>query len=427
VTPVTPVAPVAPAAAPLAVPTDGSADWPGFRGPDGDNVSKEKVKLSRDWGKSPPVEVWSVNDLGEGYAAPAIAAGRVFLLDYDQEKREDRARAFRLTDGAPLWTCSYPAEVKRSHGMSRTVPAVWSNVVVTFGPLGHVTAMAADSGARLWQIDLVREYGSTVPEWYAGQCPLILDGAVILAPAGSNALLLAVDALDGRVRWTAANPDRWQMSHASVLAATLAGRRMLVYPSRGGLAAVDAATGAALWTFTDWPSIIADIPTAVPIGNDRLFVARAYEQGSWILQVREEGGAFRAEPVRKLPRKVFGSDQQTPILYNGFLYGVRPPRGELVCLDPDGNEKWASGPAGRFGIGPYVVADGLLFVMNDTGTVTPVEATPEAYRPLTAKRLMDGRETWGPIVIAGGRMLLRDLRGDKPNGSRLVCYDVRER
>ena len=430
----TPTAPTTPApvAAPAAQPTQGAevafevlpGNWPCFRGPDLDNVSKEQVKLNRDWVKNPPRELWAVNDLGEGYAAPAVEGGRVFLVDYDQAGKKDNVRCFSLADGKPLWNYAYLVEVKRNHGMSRTIPAVASNRVVTLGPMCHVNCFEASTGRRLWGTDLVKDYQATIPEWYAGQCPLIEDGNVILAPGGSNVLMMAVSAADGKTVWATPNLRGWAMSHASILPHVFKGRRMYVYVCRGGITAVDALNGKVLWEFADWPKIIADVPTPVSMGEDKLFVARAYEQGSLILQLKEVNGVYSIAVVAKLPRKVFGSDQQTPVFYGGHLYGARPPRGELVCLDPEGNQKWASGVAGRFGIGPYMIADGMILVMDDNGTMTLAAASPDGYREITKRKLLEGHETWGPIALAGGRMLVRDMGTERPNSSRLVCLDV---
>ena len=421
-----PIEPAAPSPAQsTAVPFEAApGSWPGFRGPDSDDVSKDKTKLNRDWTKNPPRELWSVNDLGEGYAAPAVDAGRVFLIDYDQIGKKDNVRCFSLADGKPLWNYAYPVEVKRNHGMSRTVPAVAGNRVVTLGPMCHVNCFEASTGKRLWGMDLVKEYKTAVPEWYAGQCPVIEDGKVILAPGGSAALMMAVACNDGKVAWTTPNPKGSAMSHASILPHTFKGRRMYIYASRGGLTAVDARDGKVLWEFEDWPKIIADIPTPVPMGEDRLFVARSYEQGSMILQLKEENGTIRAELLKKLPRRVFGSDQQTPIFFGGHLYGTKPPRGELVCLDADGNTKWEGGAGARFGLGPYMIADGMILIMDDHGVLALAEAKPDGYREITRRKVLEGVETWGPITLAAGRLLVRDTRTEQPNSSRLVCLDV---
>src|SRR5580765_997656 len=161
--------------------------WTGFRGSHRDGKSADTVSLAKAWANGAPPELWSV-DVGEGYAGAAVLNGRVYLMDYDQPKRSDALRCLSLADGKEIWRFAYSNAVKRNHGMSRTVPAVTEKFVVAMGPKCHVVCVDAITGELRWGLDLVREYGSTVPPWYAGQCPLIDDGKVILAPAGKDAL-----------------------------------------------------------------------------------------------------------------------------------------------------------------------------------------------------------------------------------------------
>ncbi len=39
----------------------------------------------------------------------------------------------------------------------------------------------------------------------------------------------------------------------------------------------------------------------------------------------------------------------------------------MVCLDLNGKVIWSSGSEHRFGIGPYLLGDGLLFILHDEG------------------------------------------------------------
>jgi len=71
--------------------------------------------------------------------------------------------------------------------MSRTVPAVTDKLVVAMGPKCLVVCLDPATGRLLWGLDLVRQYGATVPPWYAGQCPLIEQDQIILAPGGKDA------------------------------------------------------------------------------------------------------------------------------------------------------------------------------------------------------------------------------------------------
>lgn len=388
--------------------------WPGFRGPDRTNVSGENVRLARQWPSTGPPVLWSVQ-LGEGYASPAIVNGRVYLLDYDQAQQADALRCFSLADGKELWRRTYPVVVKRNHGMSRTVPATDGKYVVTFGPKCHVMCVDAVTGDLKWMKDLVQEYGATVPEWYAGQCPLIDGNRVILAPGGS-ALVVAVDLATGKEVWRSPNPRKWTMTHASLLPITVAGQKMYVYCASGGVTGVAANDGRPLWETDGWTISTATVPSPIDAGGGSVFLSGGYEAGAMMLRIEQQGGRFQVRTQFRLAHTVFGSDQQTPILYQGHIYGVAPDE-QLVCLNLQGARVWSSGSTHRFGLGPYLVADGLLYALDDKGKLTLAEATPAGFRPLAQAQVLTGEEAWGPLAIVGGRLLARDL-------TRLVCLDV---
>jgi outer membrane protein assembly factor BamB len=154
--------------------------WPRFRGKDYDNINKENIRLEEKFTGGPPEILWSVN-LGEGHAGPVVADGKVYLMDYNEEENADLLRCFSLDDGKEIWQTGYGIDIKRNHGISRTVPAVSGKYVVAIGPKCHVMCVDSDSGKFIWGIDLVAEYNAEVPLWYTGQCPLIDDSLAIIA------------------------------------------------------------------------------------------------------------------------------------------------------------------------------------------------------------------------------------------------------
>jgi outer membrane protein assembly factor BamB len=113
---------------------------------------------------------------------------------------------------------------------------------------------------------------------------------------------------------------------------------------------------------------------------------------------------------------VFGSPQHTPIFYQGHLFGVRPDE-QLVCLDLDGNVVWASGSTHKFGLGPYTIINGLMYVMDDHGLLTLVEASTTGYVQLAQADVLEGIDSWGPMAVASNRLILRDL-------TKMVCLDI---
>jgi outer membrane protein assembly factor BamB len=389
--------------------------WPQFRGPDRDGISPETTPLARSWQATGPRTLWAV-DCGEGYAGVAVRAGRVYLMDYDYDKKQNALRCLSLEDGREIWRFAYTMPVKRNHGMTRSMPAVADKYVVAMDPKCHVLCLDAATGELRWGLNLVHEYGTTIPPWYAGQCPLIDGQAVILAPGGHDALLAAVDLKTGKPFWRSPNPHDWKMTHASVMPMEFAGQRFYVYCGSGGVAAVSAKDGALLWETKDWKISIATVPSPLVLDGGRIFLAGGYNAGSLLLQLREQGGQLVPETVWKLPPEVFGATQHTPIFHDGRIFGTRP-NGQFVCLGLDGKVLWASAKGEDFGLGPFLLAEGVFFVMNDSGKLSLVEDSSTRFNPLAQAQVLQGRESWGPMALAGGRLIVRDF-------TRLVCLDV---
>lgn len=399
-------------------PSDLAGAWPWFRGPSRNAICEDSVPLARRWPANGPAKCWSV-ELGQGYAAAVVRDGRVYVLDYDEQALADTMRCLSLDDGKEIWRNSYPVEVPWNHGMSRTVPVVVGEHVISLGPKCHVACWDAETGQCHWLMDLVLDHGATVPPWYAGQCPLVDGDRLILAPGG-EALLMAVDYKSGQVIWRSGNPRRWAMTHSSIMPMEFAGKRFYVYCGKGGVAGVSAEDGQILWQTTAWRIDAATCPSPVILDHGRIFLCGGYNAGALMLQLKEQAGRVVAEVRFRLKPNQFSSEQQTPVLFDGHVYGVRQKDKQLVCLDLEGNQVWASGQD-KFGSGPYMIADGLIYVLNDHGRLTMAEAAPEQYKRLAqAQVIADGIDSWGPMAMVAGRLILRDL-------TRMVCLDVAEK
>ncbi|MCL5097704.1 MAG: PQQ-like beta-propeller repeat protein [Candidatus Omnitrophica bacterium] len=396
------------------VPSNLPGSWPRFRGSNLDNISPESVPLAKSWGDGGPKVLWNI-DVGEGFAGAAVWNGRVYVMDYDRAGQADALRCLSLDDGREIWRYTYPVKIKRNHGMSRTVPSVNDKLVVAIGPKCQVTCLDPVSGALHWKMDLVKDFNTEVPPWYAGQCPLIDGDRVILAPGG-DALVIAVDGLTGKIIWKSPNPNNWQMTHSSLMPLEFRGRRMYVYCASGGVTGISATDGAILWQTPDWKISIANVPSPVPAGDGRIFFCGGYDAGSMMLQLKENGSKPVPQILFKLKPTVFGATQQTPILYRDHLFGVRPD-GQLVCLDLNGKSIWESGGKNKFGGGPFLIAQGLIYALNETGTLVLAEADPSGYKPLAQAKVLDGPDAWGPMALAGGRLIARDL-------NKMVCLEV---
>ena len=399
--------------------------WIRFRGADFDNIDKENIPLINNWGDGPDI-LWEV-DLGEGHAAPVIQNGKVYILDYVEARNTDALRCFSIETGEELWSRWYLVKVKRNHGMSRTVPAITDKYLVTMGPRCHVMCVNPETGDFLWGKDLVKEYGTEIPFWYTGQCPMIIDDVAILAPGGSS-LIIGVDCATGEVLWKTPNPDKWQMSHSSIMPMTFDGKKMYIYFAVGGIVGISAEgedVGKILWKTNAFsPNVIA--PSPVILGKGKFYTTAGYGAGAALFQVKKSGESYSVEHLLTYkPSEGIASEQQTPILYKGRMFSIAPKdagglRNQFLCADPNNpkNILWTSGKTDRFGLGPYMIADNKFFILNDDGTLTIAKVNLNSFELLDKAKIIDGQDAWGPFALADGYLLMRDSK-------KMVCLNIR--
>lgn len=396
-----------------------TGSWPQFRGDQRNAISEDKLDLDAN-----PVKIWEIA-VGAGYAGPAVSNGIVYLIDYDEQNRRDLVRALSLDDGREIWHFSWKNDIPGDHGFSRTIPAIKKNYCVGIGPMGHVFCVDAGSGQKKWLIDLVAQYGTKIPNWYAGQCVLLdedPDGNVfaVLAPAGPNALLVAIDCETGKELWRTANPYQWKMTHTSIVKMDLDGLATYIYCGSDGVFGIRAKDGKILWGTSAWKIIQATCPSPLVLSDNRIFFCGGYGAGSLLLGIEKTtSGKYKTKILKKLKESEFGSTQQTPIWYKNHIWGVGRSAGKFCCIDDKGNVLWRNRTRTKFGDGPYIIADNKILAVNDHGLLICAEATPEQWTPLFEKQILDGHECWGPPALVNGRMILRSI-------DKMICIDLRK-
>lgn len=397
-------------------------DWPQFRGPDRNNISSE-TGLFRNWPAQGPKILWKT-PVCEGYAGAAIRDGRVYLNDYDDQKKEHLIRCISLADGKDIWRWSYPVEVRPNHGITRTVPAIGQKLIFSLDPKCRFHALDAKTGKLVWEKNLVQEYKATIPGWYAGQNPLI-DGDRVLLATGGDALMIAFDQSTGKEIWRTPNPAKELMSHSSLMPATIGGVKQYLYLTMKNLMGIAAADGQLLWS-TPFTARIVAVPSPVSIGDGRIFVTSGYEAGSAMYQVEKAASGFTARKLYALTSTQFNSEAQTPILFQNHLFAVSSKtRGRFTCLGLDGQVVWQSpvvsgdAEASRtFDLGGFLLADGLFYVLDGkSGMLRLVEANTKEYRELASAQVLHGEDVWGPMALSDGRLIIRDM-------SQMVCLQV---
>jgi len=395
-----------------------AVDWPQWRGPQRDGISKETGLLA-EWPKEGPRLVWQVKDIGLGYSTPSVVGDRLYLLS-NQGLDNEFVQALDAKDGKQLWAqrigkVGNPKQ-QPNYPAARSTPTVDGEWLYAFGSDGDLACLERGTGKVRWQKNVRQEDGGEPGIWAYSESPLVDGQVVVCTPGGSNATMVALNKTTGDLIWKCAVPGDEQAAYTSALALEVGGIRQYVQMLQKGLVGVEAKTGKLLWrygrTAKGSPAVI---PTPVADG-DFIYSAAAMAGGGGV-RLKANGGTFEAEQSYfspKLPTSVGGA-----LKVGQYLYGTSA--GALLCLEfTTGNIKWddrSLSPAA------LCYADGRLYLHGENGDVALVEATPEAYREKGRFRPSDppdrgASKAWAYPVVANGRLYIRDL-------GTLWCYDVK--
>jgi len=396
------------------------ADWPQFRGPGHDNVSREKVELADSWPADGPKVLWST-PTGLGYGGAAIVGDELFILDREDDQR-DVLRCLSMTDGKEKWRFQYDAPARLSHNGSRSMPAVDQKNVYIIGPLGHMHAVSRQTHEPIWRINILEQFNADRPRWGVATSPVLVDGRLIVAVGGKRAGVVELDKATGKTIWQSEPFGR--MEYMSAKPVTIDGvKQILAHGNEGRttkLIAVNPEDGKLLWSFDGWG---CRIPIASPehAGDGKVMLTGGYKAGSVMIQATKNGNDWSARELWRLNGREAGSQIQDPLVHDGHLYLDNNENGKnegMVCLDPDGEIKWSSKDP-NFNRGGQIIADGKMYKVDGrNGTLYLVDPSPEGLKVLASAKLLDRGEIWAPLSISDGKLIIRDH-------SKIMCIDVK--
>jgi outer membrane protein assembly factor BamB len=282
-------------------------DWPQWQGPDRNNRSRE-TGLLRSWPDGGPPLVWKTTDLGGGYSAPSVAAGRIFGMSY--RKDDEVVWALDARTGKELWHRKIAAanrKVDYREG-SRCSPTVDGDRLYALGVSGDLVCLQVDDGKEVWHANLIRDFGGTLPYYRAAygyaESPLIDGDRLVVTPGEPKHTLVALDKRTGKLLLSAAIPETGKGSsradYGSVVTAAVGGRKQYVAFLHGGLVGVAADDGRLLWRYDRPSSGIVNCNT--PVVADGLAAGQRTgdDRGGGLLHEAHEEPARRRLVARRL-------------------------------------------------------------------------------------------------------------------------------
>ena len=393
-------------------------DWPQWRGPNRDGISKE-TGLLKQWPESGPKLLWQVNDAGGAYSTPAVVGERLYLIS-SRGEADESVQARNVSDGKVAWSVRIGKVGPNTRAMnypgSRSTPTVVGDVLYALGSDGDLACMQASDGKVRWKKSLRSDFGGKPGQWAYAESPLVDGDAVVCTPGGSTATMVALNRNSGDVIWKCAVPGGDDAAYSSIVVVESGGVKQYVTFLGKGLVGVDAKTGKFLWRYEQTAQgSPANIPT--PVARDGYVYSATARGGGGLVKISAGPAGATAEQVyfdKKLPTAIGGS-----VLVGDHLFGTGQV---LICAEfTTGKVKWTDRGVGAASV---LYADGTLYLhAEQSGDVALVAASPEGYKELgrfTPPNQPDHGKSkaWAYPVVANGRLYVRDQ-------DMLWCYDVK--
>lgn len=415
-------------------------DWPQWLGPNRSSVSSE-TGWAEQFPDRGPKELWRI-PIGGGYAGPAVADGRVYVMDYRHKAGEvannpgvrnelqgsERVLCLDAKTGKEVWKYEYDCPYRVSYPAGpRCTPTVSDGKVYALGAMGNLTCLDAAEGTELWSKDFVKDYKAPVPQWGFCGHPLVDGQTLYCMVGGEGSIVVAFNKDTGEERWTALSaPDA---GYAPPVMIAVGGTKQLIAMHPASVNSLNPETGKPNWSVPLKPNYGMSIATP-RLEGDLLFASGI---GDEAICVRLGADPSQAKELWRGDRDtgVYCANS-TPFIAEGFIYGCDGETGAFICCDlKTGERKWSTyeptaGERTVYGTAFIVKNGDHFYLFNDSGHLIIAKLSPEGYEEVSrAKILEPTNDAFGrPVVWTHPAFAERCCfaRNDK----ELVCVSLNE-
>src|SRR5436190_8307227 len=273
-----------------------TSDWPQFRGPERNGISKESGLLKQ-WPAGGPKLLWQVNDIGDGFSTPSVVGTRIYLMS-NRGMENEFVQALSTKDGEPIWTTRVGNVGNPSdflYAKARSTPTVDGDFIYALSSAGDLACLETASGKIRWQTNIKKEFGGKPGPWAYAESPLVDGDVVVVTPGGVEATMVALNKKTGALIWKSAVPGGDPAGYASAIVVQAGGRKQYVQFLSKGIVGVDAKTGQFLWRYAEVAKGPAQYFT--PVARDEYVYGGALGVGGGLVRLMADGNGVAAEQV----------------------------------------------------------------------------------------------------------------------------------
>lgn len=409
---------------PLLTATLAAADWPQFRGPDGQGHA-EATDLPVTWSESENV-TWKTAIPGKGWSSPVVEDDQIWMTSSIASPISEEERARRLegnTNNQPLsmsgpvslravcvdrasgrllhdievLTEEQPDAIHALNSFASPTPVLENGRLYCHYGANGTACLDTRSREILWRNKDQRirhENG-------AGGSPLLWKDRLIFDCDGSDAqYIVALDSRTGEVAWRTPRSGRLhtnpqlKKAYGTPVVIDAGGTPWLISTGANWVYGYDPADGEELWRLEYGVLGFSIVPRPV-VGHGMFYISTCFVR-SELLAVRYRETGEIIEPRIAWRHGSGVPKMSSPLLVGKELYFVSD-RGILTCLDAlTGKERYRERLGGNFCSSP-LLADGRIYLGNREGSMTVLRPGPTLEK-LAVNRL-DGAIMASPIAL----------------------------
>lgn len=402
-------------------------DWPMWRGPEMNGISREKG-LPDKWSPKGENLLWMKPEYATR-CTPIVMNDKLYFVCRDQPettKEGEKTVCLDAKTGELIWESVHnvflsdaPAE---RVGWSSVIGDPTTGNVFVLGLGCQFQCLAGDTGKVLWEHSMSEEYGML--STYGGRTnfPVVYEDLVIISGVmtqyGENAIpahrFVAFDKRTGAAVWfisTRLRPE--DTTYSTPVFTVFNGQAaMVVGAGDGCVYAFQPRTGKTIWKYEastrglNAPPVVVD--NVVYCGHGERNKTDATILGAiFAFDGRTEGEISEDKLLWKIPKKTIS---RSGALVVGDRAYFLEDGGQLIIVDRSSGKIVGEKKLGRIMFGSPVYADGKIYVGEATGNFWVLKPTEKGVEEVSRVRL-NGEEILSSPIVSHGRIYLGTTKG----------------
>lgn len=404
-------------------PEEKNFDWPHWRGPEQNGISREAGLIER-WAPSGQNLLWKNHELATR-STPIVMRGKLYTLIRSRPETKEECEAVICADAATgkvLWEHRFNVFLsdvpKERIAWSSVVGDPTTGRVYALGVCGLFLCLEGDSGKVVWSHSMSEQFGLLTTYGGRTNYPVLFDDLVVISGVmigwGENARpnhrFMALDKSTGTPVWfnsTRPLPD--DTTYSTPILGVFDGQALLVAGAGdGGLYAMQPRTGKIAWKFQ---MSLRGVNVSPLISGTTVFMGQSEENPAPEANIMGAVAAIDGTGKGDLTGKALWRVKEwmigkaSPILVDNRLY-VFDDGGGLFVADAKNGKLVFKKKFGTMMRSSPLYADGKIYVTEATGRCYILKPTASGVQILSQVRLPGQAECHGSPIVSHGRIYI---------------------